>query len=124
MKTKSPEAALLRQVLEYLKAVGVFAWRNNVAGIKRRDKSGREFYAKAAMKGASDVFGVLPAHMERHVFYPFGRFMALELKSPTGKVTPDQQLFLDSVGHAGGLALVVRSLDGLRAVFKELGIES
>ncbi len=40
-----------------------------------------------------------------------GRMIAIELKSPTGKATPDQERFLQNVRDNGGIAFVARSID-------------
>lgn len=42
------------------------------------------------------------------------RFVGLEVKSPTGRVSPEQQQFLKVLTEAGGLAEVVRSADDAR----------
>ena len=51
-------------------------------------------------KGISDIIGCI-----------HGRMFCLEIKTTRGRVTPAQQQFLDDVNAAGGLALVVRSLN-------------
>ena len=40
-----------------------------------------------------------------------GRFVALEVKRPTGRVRPEQAEFLAKVSRHGGVAAVVRSVD-------------
>jgi hypothetical protein len=40
-----------------------------------------------------------------------GRFLAIEVKRPGGKPTPEQQQFIDTINHAGGLAFVARSIE-------------
>jgi hypothetical protein len=40
-----------------------------------------------------------------------GRFLALEVKTDTGRVTPGQQRFIDAVRATGGCAGIVRSVD-------------
>lgn len=39
----------------------------------------------------------------------FAVFTAIEVKSPTGRVRPEQQVFIDQVNAAGGIAGVARS---------------
>lgn len=46
----------------------------------------------------SDVIGIV-----------HGRFLAIEVKSPTGRVRPEQAAFLAEVARHGGLAFVARS---------------
>jgi penicillin-binding protein-related factor A (putative recombinase) len=40
-----------------------------------------------------------------------GRMIAIELKSPKGKATPDQERFLQNVNDAGGIGFVARTID-------------
>ena len=42
---------------------------------------------------------------------PFARFLAMEIKSSTGRATAEQKNFIEAVRGAGGLAGVVRSVD-------------
>ena len=39
------------------------------------------------------------------------RFLAIEVKTKTGKVSPDQVKFLNRVNESGGLGFVARSVD-------------
>lgn len=41
----------------------------------------------------------------------FALFLAVEVKSATGRVTPEQLNFIRAVNEAGGIAGVVRSLE-------------
>jgi hypothetical protein len=40
-----------------------------------------------------------------------GRFLAIEVKRPGNKPTPEQQQFIDTINEAGGLAFVARSVE-------------
>ena len=51
-------------------------------------------------KGVSDIIGCKD-----------GRFLAIEIKTEKGRVTPHQQRFLDRVNEAGGVAFVARSIE-------------
>jgi hypothetical protein len=62
-----------------------------------------------AHRGVSDLFGVLPG----------GRAFACEIKRPTGNIRPAQWVFLENVREAGGLAMVVTSVEELRDYFSE-----
>jgi hypothetical protein len=37
--------------------------------------------------------------------------LAIEVKRPRGRVTPEQQQFIDMINEAGGLAFVARSVE-------------
>jgi hypothetical protein len=52
-------------------------------------------------KGGSDIIGIAPD----------GRFLAVEVKTTTGRIRPEQQLFIDAVIAAGGVAGVARSVE-------------
>ena len=45
-----------------------------------------------------------------------GRFVALEVKTPTGRLAPIQEHQLARIKEAGGVVAVVRSLDEVRSV--------
>jgi hypothetical protein len=47
------------------------------------------------------------------------QFVALEVKSATGRATPEQTRFLDHISSAGGCAAVVRSVADADAVLRE-----
>jgi hypothetical protein len=94
-----PEQAIQRQILEWLNWKHIKAWKNNTAGIYVQK---RNTYIPSHAPGVADILGVLK---------PSGRLLAIEVKSPTGKVSPRQQLFLDSIYENGGLAFVARSIE-------------
>ena len=79
---------------------GLVLWRNSV-GVA--DVGGR-VQRFGLCKGSADLIGILD-----------GRFVALEVKTERGRVSPEQQLFLDLVRRRGGFAAVVRSIDDARA---------
>lgn len=79
-------------------------WRNS-AGVfdtyDERNAHGRKVRAGLVV-GASDLLGILD---------PNGRWFALEIKTDRGRVTTEQQQFLDLIRRRGGFAAVVRSVD-------------
>ena len=78
-------------------------WRNNVGHGVLSD--GRHIDYGLAV-GSADLVGICA-----------GRFFALEVKSPTGRVSDDQMTWLALVRSKGGFAAVVRSVeDALAAV--------
>lgn len=60
--------------------------------------------------GSSDLIGIVSPH---------GRFLALEVKSATGKPTPQQLAFLQMVNDMGGIGRLVRSVDEALAAADE-----
>ena len=74
--------------------------------------------------GSSDLIGwralvITPEMGGRRI----ARFLALEVKTATGKTTTDQKRFIDAVRAAGGLAGVVRSADEAVGLCNPLGLE-
>jgi len=41
---------------------------------------------------------------------PIAQFLSIEVKTPTGKVRPDQRNWADQITSAGGLAIIARSV--------------
>jgi len=100
----------------------IISWRNNTGyGVlgKVVKQEGEQFHGINGRRvqyglcvGSSDRIGIVsvtvtPAMVGRTL----GIFLALEVKSSTGKATPEQQNFIAAVRKAGGLAGVVRSAD-------------
>jgi hypothetical protein len=62
--------------------------------------------------GFSDTFGLVPVTITQDmVGQTIGVFVAGEVKTPNGRVTPQQQAFLDAIARNGGRAAVWRSVD-------------
>ena len=108
---KPTETNLVRACLELLRLRGILSWRQNTAGIRRRDRAGREFWAAPALRGVADILAVAPGS---------GKLVAIEVKRPGGKPTPDQVAFLDSVNVAGGIGMVIRDVGALAALLDQL----
>ena len=79
---------------------GLVLWRNNVGTAEHRGQRVR--YGLAP--GSADLVGCLD-----------GRFVALEVKTATGRAAPEQKLWLDLVRRYGGFAAIVRSVAEARA---------
>ena len=92
-------------------AKGNIVWRNNTGRFELPD--GR-FIPAGLCKGSSDVIGIEPVIINREdVGKLFGRFLAIEYKTKTGRLTPEQQHFLDVVRACGGTAIVDRGEENL-----------
>ena len=111
MEAHLKETAIVRQCLDYLAARKIFAWRQNAAAVPLPGGGFRRF---SGLRGVADILGVLDK----------GRFLAVEVKSPKGKTSPEQDAFLDAVTALGGVACVVHSVDELEADLREAGVIS
>jgi hypothetical protein len=51
--------------------------------------------------GSADIIGIAPC----------GRFLAIEIKTSTGRPTKEQLRFIEAVNNAGGIAGIARSVE-------------
>ena len=93
------QAAILRYLA--MSQMVVFAHRMNSGFVKIDVPGGRDRFLRCGFKGCSDVIGMLND----------GRILAIEVKSPTGLATNEQQAFLDIVVENGGVSVLARSVD-------------
>jgi hypothetical protein len=92
------EQHIQRTILDYLRWKGIPCYKHQNAGIRKPDGS----YIPTHTRGVSDIIGCLPKT---------GRFLAIEVKRPSGKPTQEQQQFIDTINDAGGLAFVAHSVE-------------
>ena len=101
-----PEAAALSEVLKALRAHPAVVWceRMNSGGAKIGNR-----FIWFGFTGCPDVLGQLRD----------GRLLGVEVKSPTGKLSTQQSVFIERINSAGGVAFVARNCND---VFKYLGV--
>jgi len=92
------ESDLMRLIQVRLSEAGHRVLRNNVGMARTED--GRVIRYGLGV-GSSDLIG----------WTRTGEFLAVEVKTPTGRVTPEQEAFLRAVSLAGGIGVVMRSVD-------------
>ena len=96
---------LTQQIIAHIFKQGGFAWRANSVGIF---DTVRRIHRTAPKKGVSDVIGVFR-----------GRFLAIEVKIGKDRLSDEQEGFLASVIHAGGVSFVAKTLEGFLASWQE-----
>jgi hypothetical protein len=107
-KNSRPEAACLLEVIKTLRGHPAVAWCERQNNGAFRD--GKRF-VRFGWPGCSDVLGQLRD----------GRFLAVEVKAPTGKASEAQQLFLNRVRAAGGIAFIAtNAADVIRNLMETL----
>ena len=89
-------------------------WRNNTGVL--RDQYGRPVTFGLA-RGSSDLIGyrsvtITPEMVGQQVAV----FVSIEVKAATGRVSADQQQWLDVIAAAGGIAGVARSVEDAEAL--------
>ena len=84
-------------------------WRNNTGALV--DQQGR-FVRFGLCRGSSDLIGLRALEVTPDlVGQRIAQFVALEIKTPRGAVSPEQRAFLALVEQLGGVAAVCRSLE-------------
>lgn len=103
-----PEASALIEVLMALRAHPAVAWveRQNSGATRMGNR-----FVKFGWPGCSDVLGQLHD----------GRFLAVEVKAATGRLSAEQIEFLARVNQSGGLGFVARNCAD---VFRKLNLFS
>lgn len=101
------EADVQKACLDYLRAKGIFCWKNHSGGIYDPK---RGVFRTIGTKGVSDILGIIPKKTQNGLV---GRFLACEVKMPKGKTTEAQEAFLEEIDRNGGLAMIVHSVEEL-----------
>lgn len=107
----NPETKLQNLILIELSKAGCTVWRVETAGAwvgRQIHKEGStvtlanaRMFTTGLTKGGSDIIGIAPD----------GCFLAIEVKTARGRVSKEQQTFIDAVNKAGGIAGVARSVE-------------
>lgn len=94
--------------LQYLAVCPQVAWaeRMNSGAVKIPVPGGKDRFIRYGFPGCADIIGQLKD----------GRFLAIEVKSRTGRATEAQAAFLKRVATSGGVSGVVRSTGDLQAL--------
>ena len=108
----TPEGKIQAAIQLALSESGCVVFRNETAGcwtgkaVARTSKGDQVLRHAKPMQaglctGSSDLIG----------WTPTGRFLAVEVKTPTGRPTVEQRNFIDRVRAAGGCAGICRSTE-------------
>ena len=85
------------------------AWQGTVIErTQQRLVLARPYAIRLAAPGVSDLIGWTDG----------GRFVAIEVKAPRGRLTDEQAAFIELVRRSGGLAGVARSVADARAILE------
>jgi hypothetical protein len=88
---KISERDLTKQIRDYLRLKGIFHWKN--------------WGGPIGEKGVPDILGVLPD----------GKALMIEVKTETGKVSPEQESFIENASRVGAVAFIARSINDVMA---------
>jgi len=109
MKLSPPEKLIQKQILNFLSAYGIFVFRVNTTGVF--DPSRKVFRRLGGynLKGVADILGVLPN----------GKFLAIEVKTQSGKQSLFQKNFQNQIEKNNGIYILARSIDDVRYIVNQ-----
>jgi hypothetical protein len=111
---KVSESQVVRQILDYLAAEKIFAFRLNTSATKIGN---RFFRAHSLGPGAADILAFDSGNVwcDGHVFRAL-RPIWIECKSSTGKQSWEQKSFQTYVESLGHKYVIARSVDDIKAL--------
>lgn len=110
---KLRERFIKNSIIDFLRLKGIYCWNNATTGIyDPKKKLFRALNSRYHVKGVSDVLGVLSD----------GRILAIEVKTKTGRLTDEQEVFIEEIRKRNGVAFVARSVDDVIRELKKEGV--
>ncbi len=114
VKKKNPESLIKLAICQYLTfKKNCMFWVNSSTGIydptKKIFRKNNSAYQR---KGVADILGIYRT-----------RPMAIEVKAPNGRISPEQDAFLTEFGLNGGISILARSVDDVINAFKLFDID-
>lgn len=107
-QNSASESQILDAVCEYLHMMGYFFFRVNNTGLYDPTKKTMRKLSKWSMKGVSDLMVVFN-----------GTVYFIEVKSASGRQSPDQQAFQAMVESNDCDYFIVRSVDDIASIFRK-----
>lgn len=99
------ESDIQNEILEYLSfRQGVVAWRNNNIPVYDPYKSVYRRQPKWTPKGLPDILGILEG----------GIMLGIEVKTPNGKLSKDQEYILNKFKSQGGVAIKATCIEDVK----------
>lgn len=96
------ESQLVKLCLDWLRMRGIFCYRNNTGGMKGNYR-GKDWFVRFGIPGAPDIVAVID-----------GVYHGIECKTAKGKQSGNQVDFQNQLDFAGGVYLLVRSIEDLQ----------
>ncbi len=109
-KRSKSELQIQKEIMEYLSTLDGLFWRNNTTGMF--DPITKRYRANSSINGVSDILGIYR-----------GIFVAIEVKTTKGRLSANQQEFLNQVALNRGLSFVARSVDDVKDEFMAFGLD-
>lgn len=107
------EKQIEKMILQYLFLLpNCFAWKEDGQGVVVGTGSNKRMLkisGRYRVKGKSDILGIYN-----------GKFIAIEVKKPGGRVSKDQENFIAAIKAVGGHGCVAYSLDDARKFIQDV----
>jgi penicillin-binding protein-related factor A (putative recombinase) len=95
------EKEIEREILDWLnREPHCFAYKVNTVGVWDEKAQAHRSLGKFVLKGTSDILGIWR-----------GKPMAIEVKTPSGKLSPEQRAFIAKYSEMGGVAFRADSVE-------------
>lgn len=107
------EGEIQKAIMDYLVILGHFPIRINTMGVPKWNGKQFDGFRKSPNVGVADILCVMKGS---------GKLFAIEVKKPGGKVSDDQQAFLQRVADQGAYAMVAYSVDDVAESLEEVGL--
>jgi len=105
----NPETRIQNAIMLALSKAGCTVWRVETAGAWVGRQIHREGDTVTLANARMFTTGLCKGGADLICIAPDGRFMAVEVKTKTGRTTAEQDRFLEAVRARGGIAGVARS---------------
>lgn len=109
----SKETPIQSAIMQYLyyqaKEKPLFYWRANNTPVPITQRGKTIGFRPGGIKGIPDINAIYN-----------GLYIGLEVKATDGKQSPDQKIVEAEITRAGGLYYIVRSVDDVEKIIKEL----
>lgn len=105
----TPEGLIKNEILSWLHSNSIFCWPVDSVGIY--DPKRKVFRRRSNIyhiNGVSDILGIYK-----------GIPLAIEVKSKTGRLSPEQKIFIEKFNHHGGIAFMARSIGDVMEALSE-----
>lgn len=100
--------------------LGVVLFRNNRGKFRTLDGK-RIVEAGLSINGSSDLIGWRSVEVTANMIgQRLAIFMAVEVKTETGAIRPEQQRFIDNLNAAGGIGIFARSEKDIDSAFNSV----
>ena len=114
-ESMNEETGIQNKIRIALSEKGILNFRNNTFALK--DPVTGRLIRAGLCKGSSDIIAIKPVLITPEMIgKTLGQFVAIEVKTPTGRPTKDQLNFNKKINDKGGIALIARDVEDIEDI--------